>query len=85
MSGQLVVYQSVWMAQRRGPAIQLHLQWPDLTAWPKVAAAVRIGMGAAMGALVGATTSYFGLWVAIGAAIGWGGHWIMSRLPDDKS
>ncbi len=85
MSGQLVVYESVWMAQRREPTIQLQLHWPDLTARPRLLAGTRICAGAAVGALFGATTSYFSLWVAIGAAIGVAGHWIMSRRPEDEA
>jgi hypothetical protein len=79
MSGQMVIYESVWMAQRRGPAIQLNLNWPSLNGRPGLEAAGRIGVGGAVGALFGATTSYFGLWVVIGVAVGGLGNWIMSR------
>jgi hypothetical protein len=84
MSGQMVIYESVWMAQRRGPAIQLHLNWPSLPTLVRLAAIGRVGAGAAVGALFGATTSYFTLWVAIGFAVGVGGNWIMSRWPNHR-
>ncbi len=83
MSGQLVVYESVWMAQRRGPAIQLQLRWPGIGGLPRLAAAGRIAAGATVGALFGTTTSYFAVWLAIGAAVGLIGDRIMSRKAND--
>ena len=79
MSGQLVVYENVWMAQRRGPAIQLQFGWPGIGRLPRLAASGRVATGAAVGALFGATTSYFAVWLAIGVAVGVIGNRIMSR------
>ncbi len=79
MSGQLVAYEPVWLGQRNRPAIQLRFRRPTLGEMPPLMPSVRILAGAGFGAMLGVTTSYFSLWIAIGAAVGMAANHIMAR------
>jgi hypothetical protein len=46
---------------------------------PPLMPSVRILAGAGFGAMLGITTSYFSLWIAIGAAVGMAANHIMAR------
>ncbi len=79
MSGQVVAWDRAWVGQTRRQPIEIQLSWPRLCDKKGFLSATRVAMGAAVGAVFGASTLYLGLWIDIDAAAGFALNQLMPR------